>query len=50
MEIFYVIDFDLYNVLFQETVADELKEAFKVFDRDQDGYISAIEVICTVIS
>lgn len=23
---------------------DELKEAFKVFDRDQDGYISAREV------
>ncbi|KAK0583237.1 hypothetical protein LWI29_034967 [Acer saccharum] len=28
----------------QGNVADELKEAFKVFDRDQDGYISANEV------
>ena len=25
-------------------MAEELKEAFKVFDRDQDGYISATEV------
>lgn len=25
-------------------MAEELKEAFKVFDRDQDGFISAIEV------
>lgn len=25
-------------------MADELKEAFKVFDRDQDGFISANEV------
>jgi calcium-binding protein CML len=29
----------------QETDADEeLKEAFKVFDKDQNGYISASEV------
>lgn len=29
----------------QETEADEdLREAFKVFDKDQDGYISANEV------
>ncbi|WJZ90074.1 hypothetical protein VitviT2T_009248 [Vitis vinifera] len=28
----------------KENVAEEIKEAFKVFDRDQDGYISAIEV------
>lgn len=25
-------------------MSDELKEAFRVFDRDQDGYISAREV------
>ena len=25
-------------------MTEELKEAFKVFDRDQDGYISAFEV------
>lgn len=25
-------------------MTDELKEAFKVFDRDQDGFISANEV------
>lgn len=31
--------------LFQETDAEEeLKEAFKVFDKDQNGYISASEV------
>lgn len=30
----------------QETEADEeLREAFKVFDKDQDGYISGNEVI-----
>jgi hypothetical protein len=28
----------------QENVTEELKEAFKVFDRNQDGYISANEV------
>ncbi|KAL6271234.1 hypothetical protein ACE6H2_028145 [Prunus campanulata] len=28
----------------KENVAEELKEAFKVFDRDQDGYISAYEL------
>ena len=28
----------------QDNVTEELKEAFKVFDRDQDGYISAFEV------
>lgn len=31
--------------LLQETDAEEeLKEAFKVFDKDQNGYISATEV------
>ena len=30
---------------YQETDAEEeLKEAFKVFDKDQNGYISATEV------
>ncbi|KAH9729639.1 calmodulin [Citrus sinensis] len=28
----------------KENVSEELKEAFKVFDRDQDGFISAAEV------
>lgn len=28
---------------------EELKEAFKVFDKDQDGYISANEVIITLL-
>ncbi|MBA0854311.1 hypothetical protein Goshw_029016 [Gossypium schwendimanii] len=28
----------------QENVVDELQEAFKVFDRDQDGFISADEL------
>ena len=28
----------------QENVTEELKEAFKVFDRNQDGYISSSEV------
>ncbi|XP_073284631.1 calmodulin-like isoform X2 [Primulina huaijiensis] len=28
----------------KESVADELEEAFKVFDRDQDGFISAVEL------
>ncbi|CAK9143770.1 unnamed protein product [Ilex paraguariensis] len=28
----------------QDNVAEEFKEAFKVFDRDQDGYISALEL------
>jgi len=28
----------------QGNVTEELKEAFKVFDRNQDGYISASEV------
>lgn len=33
-------------VMYQETDAEEeLKEAFKVFDKDQNGYISATEVI-----
>lgn len=32
--------------MYQETDAEEeLKEAFKVFDKDQNGYISATEVI-----
>ena len=35
----------LVSVKNQETDAeDELKEAFKVFDKDQNGYISANEV------
>lgn len=29
----------------KDNVTEELREAFKVFDRDQDGYISSIEVI-----
>lgn len=33
----------------QENVDEELKEAFKVFDRDQDGFISSNEVIITII-
>ncbi|XP_028804226.1 calmodulin-like protein 11 isoform X3 [Neltuma alba] len=28
----------------QENLTEELKEAFKVFDRDEDGYISASEL------
>ncbi|XP_051120628.1 calmodulin-like [Andrographis paniculata] len=28
----------------EENVGEELKEAFKVFDRDQDGFISAVEL------
>uniref|UniRef100_A0A7N0SY95 EF-hand domain-containing protein n=1 Tax=Kalanchoe fedtschenkoi TaxID=63787 RepID=A0A7N0SY95_KALFE len=28
----------------KEIAVDELQEAFKVFDRDQDGYISAFEL------
>ncbi|KAK7378405.1 hypothetical protein VNO80_03845 [Phaseolus coccineus] len=28
----------------KETLSEELKEAFKVFDRDEDGYISATEL------
>lgn len=33
------------NAYHQETDAEEeLKEAFKVFDKDQNGYISATEV------
>lgn len=31
-------------MVWQGNVAEELKEAFKVFDRNQDGYISANEV------
>ncbi|KAA3471181.1 calmodulin-like protein 8 isoform X1 [Gossypium australe] len=42
------IDFeDFVNIMarkMQENVVDELKEAFKVFDRDQDGFISANEL------
>ncbi|PON54423.1 Parvalbumin [Parasponia andersonii] len=42
------IDFDEFlNIMtrkMKEKVAEELKEAFKVFDRNQDGYISANEV------
>ncbi|XP_023534263.1 calmodulin-like protein 8 isoform X2 [Cucurbita pepo subsp. pepo] len=41
------IDFDEFlNVMARKVkgnVTEELKEAFKVFDRDQDGYISAFE-------
>lgn len=29
----------------KDHATEELREAFKVFDRDQDGYISSIEVI-----
>ncbi|CAN1270887.1 Calmodulin-like protein 8 [Linum perenne] len=38
---------DFLNVMagkMQENVGDELKEAFKVFDRDQDGFISPNEL------
>ncbi|KAL5059616.1 hypothetical protein RYX36_031220 [Vicia faba] len=42
------IDFEEFlNIMsrkIKENMSDELKEAFKVFDRDQDGYISAREV------
>lgn len=31
-------------LFYQVNVSEELKEAFKVFDRDQDGFISAAEV------
>lgn len=37
--------FDRSRSSLQETnVEEELKEAFKVFDKDQNGYISASEV------
>ncbi|KAL1085790.1 hypothetical protein V6Z11_D08G073600 [Gossypium hirsutum] len=38
---------DFVNIMarkMQENVVDELKEAFKVFDQDQDGFISANEL------
>ncbi|CAA0815552.1 Calmodulin-like protein 8 [Striga hermonthica] len=35
---------DIMSRKMEENVAEELKEAFKVFDRDQDGFISAIEL------
>ncbi|CAN1131853.1 Calmodulin-like protein 8 [Linum perenne] len=38
---------DFLNVMagkMQENIGDELKEAFKVFDRDQDGFISPNEL------
>ncbi|KAL1156190.1 hypothetical protein V6Z11_A08G075300 [Gossypium hirsutum] len=38
---------DFVNIMarkMQENEVDELKEAFKVFDRDQDGFISANEL------
>ncbi|MBA0553554.1 hypothetical protein Golob_012728 [Gossypium lobatum] len=42
------IDFEDFVIIMarkmQENVVDELKEAFKVFDRDQDGFISANEL------
>ncbi|GMI66497.1 calmodulin 7, Z-box Binding Factor 3 [Hibiscus trionum] len=42
------IDFDDFlNIMarkMKENVIDELQEAFKVFDRDQDGFISATEL------
>ncbi|CAL5357458.1 unnamed protein product [Camellia sinensis] len=40
------IDFDHYlNIMARKMKQrEELKEVFKVFDQDQDGYISAIEV------
>ncbi|KAH6800226.1 calmodulin 4 [Perilla frutescens var. hirtella] len=28
----------------KDNVAEELKEAFRVFDRDQDGFVSAVEL------
>lgn len=42
------IDFkDFLNIMaskMKENLTDELQEAFKVFDRDEDGFISANEV------
>ncbi|KAK7245425.1 hypothetical protein RIF29_40271 [Crotalaria pallida] len=35
---------DIMGRKMKENEAEELKEAFKVFDRDQDGYISANEL------
>ncbi|CAN0898227.1 Calmodulin-like protein 8 [Linum grandiflorum] len=38
---------DFLNVMarkMEENAGDELKEAFKVFDRDQDGFISPVEL------
>lgn len=32
------------ELIFQETDADHMREAFKLFDEDQNGYISADEV------
>ncbi|KAL2320995.1 hypothetical protein Fmac_029964 [Flemingia macrophylla] len=34
----------------KESLAEELKEAFKVFDRDQDGYISASELRLVMVN
>ncbi|CAN0898506.1 Calmodulin-like protein 8 [Linum grandiflorum] len=34
----------------QEHVRDELKEAFKVFDRDQDGFISPTDLMQVMIN
>ncbi|KAL7112974.1 hypothetical protein ACP275_04G034800 [Erythranthe tilingii] len=33
----------------KENVVEEIKDAFKVFDRDQDGFISAIEQLRNVM-
>ncbi|KAL3644916.1 hypothetical protein CASFOL_010096 [Castilleja foliolosa] len=43
------VDFDEFlsvmaNKTKENVITDELREAFKVFDRDQDGFISAIEL------
>ncbi|GER55296.1 calmodulin [Striga asiatica] len=35
---------DIISQKMKENVAEEMKEAFEVFDRDQDGFISAIEL------
>ncbi|XP_073290716.1 calmodulin-like [Primulina huaijiensis] len=35
---------ELTYYIFVENATDELKEAFKVFDRDQDGFTSAVEL------
>lgn len=34
----------LFGLLQETNVEEELKEAFKVFDKDQNGFISATEV------
>ncbi|XP_073049058.1 calmodulin-like [Primulina eburnea] len=34
----------------KENMVDELREAFQVFDRDQDGFVSAIELKMVMIN